>query len=133
MRKMRPQPDRRELVTDAGDRLVGNCASVAFETVLNTAGVISFMVVTSASQPLEVGAAALVMSGALFTTDHEASRIEALTKSVLSGFNAFALIEMVTTFQSAPIATGELMILVAANYLILSRLSQAGAPGASAS
>lgn len=49
-----------------------------------------------------------------------------LTKAGLAGLNAFALVEMVTTFQSAPMATGELIMLAGINYLLLSRLAPRG-------
>lgn len=55
-----------------------------------------------------------------------------LTKAGLAGLNAFALVEMVTTFQSAPMFTGELMMLLGINYLLLSRFAPRD-EGASAS
>lgn len=41
---------------------------------------------------------------------------------------AFALTEMVVTFRSAPMMTGELLVLIGMNYLLLSR-SFAGGDG----
>lgn len=99
-----------------------HAVALASETVANTIGLAAYTVVTGESHRSLV-MASIQIGFMYFTAERRNPLVLGVTKATLAAFNAFALLEMVATFESAPLFTGEFTVLAAANYFILSRFA----------
>lgn len=121
---MGSQPQRGERYEPPGF-FVRHGIDVSLETVASTVSQVLYLAYT-AEQHASVIVAGFSVAVIYVMREHDNGRRIGLTKATLAAFNACVLVEMVTTFQSAPMATGELMMLAGINYLVLSRFALRG-------
>lgn len=99
---------------------------VVFDSLAPTVGMGLYWVLSGERHPSAVAAGICAALVFVLVERDTWPRSLGMVKSGLAAFNTWAVLEMIATFRSAPMATGELMMLLGINYLLLSRLAPRG-------